>query len=176
MALQETFCNHYRRAASNVNIFNFFNYRIGIDGRNDQTGALGIPGIAFGAVSGKWGCVCKMPRSGRIWSILAVRAAPRRLMVPHYHHASLAHNHTCVAHGAAHGHCAHPHGSLECVGARRGAFLGRFPRRFSRVSTILEPQIRRNSPKRGPESLPRGAMGALAPTWATPTHMGARVG
>jgi hypothetical protein len=40
-----------------------------------------------------------------------------------------------------------------------------------------------NTPKRGPESLPMGprflpepARGALAPTWATPTHMGARVG
>ena len=28
----------------------FFNYRIGLDGRNDQIEALGIPGIAFGAV------------------------------------------------------------------------------------------------------------------------------
>jgi hypothetical protein len=50
-----------------------------------------------------------------------------------------------------------------------------FFRRFSGVSPILEPQIRRNLPERGPESLPRGpqfrpqpAQGALAPIDARP--------
>ena len=114
MALQETFCNHYRRAASDVNIFNFFNGRIGLDGRNDQTGALGIPGIAFGAVSGKLKIIVKLKivvKYGHIWS------------------------------------------------------------------------ISRNSPKRGMKSLPMGpsshpepAQGVLAPSGATPAHMGARAG
>jgi hypothetical protein len=54
-ALQQTFCNHYRRAAPNVNIFNFFHCRIGLDGRNFQFGALGALGIDVGAVSGGWG-------------------------------------------------------------------------------------------------------------------------
>ena len=48
----------------NVNIFNFFHYRIGLDGWNDQTGALGILGVAFGAVSGtvSFGAVLKKRR------------------------------------------------------------------------------------------------------------------
>ena len=54
-ALQQTFCNHYRRAAPNMNIFNFFHYRIGLDGRNFQIGALGTLGIDVGTVSGGWG-------------------------------------------------------------------------------------------------------------------------
>ena len=56
----------------NVNIFNFFYERTVLDGWNGQIGALGAPGIAFGAVliCDKWGCRRKMPRSGRIWSIL----------------------------------------------------------------------------------------------------------
>jgi hypothetical protein len=53
MALLETFCNHYRRAAPDVNIFfNFFHGRTVLDGWNGQIGALGVPGIAFGAVLG----------------------------------------------------------------------------------------------------------------------------
>ena len=64
MALLGAVWNHYRRAASDVNIFNFFNYRIGLDGWNDQTGALGILGVAFGAVSGtvSFGAVLKKRR------------------------------------------------------------------------------------------------------------------
>jgi hypothetical protein len=41
--------------AEDVNIFNFFNDRIGLDGRNFQIGALGTLGIDVGAVSGGWG-------------------------------------------------------------------------------------------------------------------------
>ena len=71
MALLETFCNRYRRAAPDVNIFIFFNGRIGLDGWNDQTGALGILGVAFGAVSGtvSFGAVLKKRRKfpARAW-------------------------------------------------------------------------------------------------------------
>ena len=54
----------------NVNIFNFFNYRTVLDGWNGQIGALGVPGIAFGAVLGNGGVVVKCPdlaEFGRFW-------------------------------------------------------------------------------------------------------------
>ena len=59
MALLETFCNHYRRAAPDVNIFNVFHGRTVLDGWNGQIGALGVPGIAFGVVLGNGGFVVK---------------------------------------------------------------------------------------------------------------------
>jgi hypothetical protein len=52
MALLQTFCNHYMRAAPDVNIFNFCYNRTVLDGRHGQIGALGTAGIAFGAVLG----------------------------------------------------------------------------------------------------------------------------
>jgi hypothetical protein len=70
MALLETFCNHYRRAAPDVNIFNFFHGRTILDGWNGQIGALGVPGIAFGAVLRNGGVVVKCPDLavfGRLW-------------------------------------------------------------------------------------------------------------
>jgi hypothetical protein len=52
-----------------VDIFNFFNYRIGLDGRNFQIGALhvGTLGIGVGEVLGPfWGggvALCEIPDS-----------------------------------------------------------------------------------------------------------------
>jgi hypothetical protein len=75
MALPQTFCNHYRRAAPNVNIFKFFHYRTvllvvltrRVEGPNWGPRR---PRHRFRGRSEKWGCRRKMPRSGRIWSIL----------------------------------------------------------------------------------------------------------
>jgi hypothetical protein len=77
MARLETFCNHYRRAAPDVNIFKFFHYRTVLDGWNGQIGALGVPGIAFGAVLGNGGVVVKCPDLavfGRFYEIRRKRA------------------------------------------------------------------------------------------------------
>jgi hypothetical protein len=46
-----------------VNIFKFFNYRIGPDGWNFQIGALGTLGIDVGAVSGGGVALCEIPDS-----------------------------------------------------------------------------------------------------------------
>jgi hypothetical protein len=61
-ALQQTFCNHYRCAAPNVNIIIFCYYTIALDGWNLQIGALGTLGVAVGAVSGGWGRALRNPR------------------------------------------------------------------------------------------------------------------
>ena len=77
MALLETFCNHYRRAAPDVNIFNFFHGRTVLDGWNGQIGALGVLGIAFGAVLRNGGVVVKCPdlaEFGRFYEIRRKRA------------------------------------------------------------------------------------------------------
>ena len=61
----------------NVNIFNFFYYRTVLDGWNGQIGALGVPGIAFGAVLGNGGVVVKCPdlaEFGRFYEIRRKRA------------------------------------------------------------------------------------------------------
>ena len=76
-ALLETFCNHYRRAAPDVNIFKFVHYRTVLDGWNGKIGALGVPGIAFGAVVGNGGVVVKCPdlaEFGRLYEIRRKRA------------------------------------------------------------------------------------------------------
>jgi hypothetical protein len=43
--------------------FIFFHYRIGLDGRNFEFGALGALGIDVGAVSGGWGGASRNPDS-----------------------------------------------------------------------------------------------------------------
>ena len=77
MALLETFCNHYRRAAPDVNIFKKFYERTVLDGWNGHIGALGVPGIAFGAVLRNGGVVVKCPdlaEFGRFYEICRKRA------------------------------------------------------------------------------------------------------
>ena len=44
-----------------MDIFNFVYYRTVLDGWNGQIGALGVPGIAFGAVMRNGGVVVKCP-------------------------------------------------------------------------------------------------------------------
>ena len=46
-----------------MNIFKFFNDRIGLDGWNFQIGALGTLGIDVGAVSEGWGGASRNPDS-----------------------------------------------------------------------------------------------------------------
>ena len=60
-----------------MNIINFFNGRTVLDGWNGQIGALGVPGIAFGAVLGNGGVVVKCPdlaEFGRFYEIRRKRA------------------------------------------------------------------------------------------------------